>query len=143
MSGTQSELRLARLIDERELVRGKHENKLAEIEAREDKSLTDSDAETLKIYREKSANLDMEIKDLSAELEATNKAIEESKAIRRYSSMRFQLQKSSTKRPGSSSRLATPNSGPGSARLRSMPRSTVATSSGVNRPRMTTHPSVR
>jgi len=83
MGATQSELRLARLIDERELIRSKHESKLAEIEGRDDKTLTSSDGENLKIYREQAANLDLEIRDLTAELEAANKAIEESKQIRR------------------------------------------------------------
>ena len=73
---------------------------------------------------------------------ATSAAFD-SKAIRRYSSMRCQLQKSSTNLPGSSSRLATPNSGPGSARLRSIPARTVATSSASNSPRTMQQPSAR
>jgi hypothetical protein len=83
MGATQSELRLARLIDERELVRSKHESKLAEVESRDDKTLTSSDAEQVKIYRERAADLDLEIRDLTAEVEATNKAVEESRQIRR------------------------------------------------------------
>jgi hypothetical protein len=80
---SQSELRLARLIDEREIVRGKHESKLAEVEAREDKTLTALDGEQVKVYRERAADLDIEIRELSAEVDATNKSIEEAKAIRR------------------------------------------------------------
>ncbi len=83
MSATQSELRLARLIDERELVRGKHESKLAEIETREDKTLTASDAEQVKAYREKAADLDVEIRDLADEIKRNNDSIEESRSIRR------------------------------------------------------------
>ena len=83
MSATQSELRLARMIDERELVRGKHENFLAEIEAREDKTLQTSDGEQLKAYRERAAELDVEIRDLADEIKRHNDSIDESKAIRR------------------------------------------------------------
>ncbi len=83
MGATQSELRLARLIDERELVRSKHESKLAEVEGREDKTLTGSDGEQVKIYRERAAELDIEIRELTTELEAANTAVEESRRIRR------------------------------------------------------------
>jgi hypothetical protein len=83
MSATQSELRLARLIDERELVRGKHESKLAEIESRDDKTLQTSDNEQLVAYRERAAELDVEIGGLAGEIKATNDSIEESKQIRR------------------------------------------------------------
>jgi hypothetical protein len=83
MSATQSELRLARLVDERELVRAKHESKLGEIEARDDKTLQASDNEQLVMYRERAAQLDAEIGDLAGEIKAANDAIEESKNIRR------------------------------------------------------------
>lgn len=83
MAATQSELRLARLIDERELVRGKHESKLAEIEAREDKTQTPADREQLTGYRERGAELDTEIGDLADEIKRHNDSVEESKKIRR------------------------------------------------------------
>lgn len=83
MGATQSELTLARLVDEREVVRGKHESKLAEINTRDDKTITGDDKETLTAYRERAAELDVEIADLTQSLEAANRAVEESKAIRR------------------------------------------------------------
>jgi HK97 family phage major capsid protein len=83
MGATQTELRLANRIDERELVRGKHEAKLAEIEAREDKDLTPSDREQLTALREKAAELDAEIKDLADAAKAHNDSIEESRTLRR------------------------------------------------------------
>jgi hypothetical protein len=83
MPATQSELRLANLVDERELVRGKHESKLAEIETREDKSLSESDRQQLVAYRERAAELDGEVSDLAEEIKRHNDSVEESKAIRR------------------------------------------------------------
>lgn len=83
MAATQSELRLANLIDERELVRSKHEEKLAEIQTRDDKSLTESDSQLLTGYRERAARLDDEVRDLADEIKRHNDSIEESKAIRR------------------------------------------------------------
>jgi HK97 family phage major capsid protein len=83
MAATQSELRLANRIDERELVRSKHEAKLAEVEAREDKNLTESDRTQLTMLREQAAELDTEISDLAGEIDAHNKAMEESKKLRR------------------------------------------------------------
>lgn len=83
MAATQSELRLANLIDERELVRSKHEEKLAEIQTRDDKSLTESDSQLLTGYRERAARLDDEVRDLAEEIKRHNDSIEESKAIRR------------------------------------------------------------
>jgi hypothetical protein len=83
MSASQSELRLARLVDERELVQGKHESKLAEIETREDKGLQPSDNEQLVAYRERRAELDTEIGDLADEIKAHNDSVEEAKKIRR------------------------------------------------------------
>ena len=83
MAATQSELRLANLVDERELVRGQHEAKLAEIATREDKNATHADKELLRGLREKAEDKDTEITELMAEIERTNKAMEESKAIRR------------------------------------------------------------
>jgi hypothetical protein len=80
---TQSELRLARLIDERELIRGKHESKLAEIESRDDKTLTNTDSSQLTLYREQATAIDAEVTELYDEIEASTKAFEESKRLRR------------------------------------------------------------
>jgi hypothetical protein len=76
-------LRLARLIDERELIRSKHESKLAEIEARDDKQVTGTDGEQLTVYRERAAEIDVEVGVLAGEIDASNKALEESRKIRR------------------------------------------------------------
>jgi hypothetical protein len=57
------------------------------------------------------------------------------------SGIRCQLQKSSKNRPGSSGRDATIARSLGSARLRSIPRSTSATCSGGNAARTQTAPS--
>ena len=83
MAATQSELRLANLIDERELVRSKHESKLGEIESREDKTLTESDNQMLVGYRERAAQIDTEVSALADEIKRHNDSIEESKKIRR------------------------------------------------------------
>src|SRR4051812_5396491 len=80
---TQSEIRLARLIDESELNRQKHESLLAAIEAREDKSLTTTEQEHIQMYRENSSNLDTEIDNLSQDVESAKVATEKSKALRR------------------------------------------------------------
>jgi HK97 family phage major capsid protein len=83
MNSTQSEKRLAVLVDERELVHGKHEQKLAEIATRDDKNATHADKELLRGYREQLEDYDREIGDLASEVERNAKALEESKAIRR------------------------------------------------------------
>lgn len=83
MSATQSEIRLARLIDERELTRSKHESMLAAVEARDDKHLTDTEAEQVKLYREQAANFDIEIGELAKAIEDNNKAAEQSRELRR------------------------------------------------------------
>ena len=83
MSGTQSELRLARLIDEREHTQTLHEGKLADIEKRDDKMLSDADQAQVTAYRERITTLDSEIRELAETVEANNKALEQSQKIRR------------------------------------------------------------
>jgi hypothetical protein len=83
MGATQSELTLARLVDERENVRGKHENKLGEIAARDDKEITSEDQLLLTSYREKAAEFDTQIAGLMEAAEAARKSTEESRMIRR------------------------------------------------------------
>ncbi len=82
MSQTQSELRLATLVDERTLVHDKHEAKLAEIATREDKSGTQSDKELLRGYRDKLEAYDADIAELTRHLEAEQVALGESRKIR-------------------------------------------------------------
>ena len=60
-----------------------------------------------------------------------------------YSGIRCQLRKSSTNAPGSPGRVPLRASGPGSARLRSTPASSIATCSGPSTPRSSTTPSRR
>lgn len=83
MSATQSELTLANLVEERELIRGQHETKLAEIASREDKNATHSDKELLRGLRERAEDKDNEITELTAHIEREQTAMEESKKIRR------------------------------------------------------------
>jgi HK97 family phage major capsid protein len=80
---TQSEIRLERLLDEQDLNRSKHENLLLSINAREDKTLTETESEHIELYRERAVELDAEIEKLSQDVEGAKKAIEASKAIRR------------------------------------------------------------
>jgi len=83
MAGSQSELRLARLIDEREHTQTLHEETLANIEKRDDKTMTDVEEKQVVAYRERMFDLDTEIKGLAETVEHTNKAAEESRNIRR------------------------------------------------------------
>lgn len=84
MVGTkQSEVTLGRVIDEREGIHRKHESKLAEVNSRETPMPTPDERDLLKRYREELAEHDEQILELSAAVEADNKAEEESKKIRR------------------------------------------------------------
>jgi hypothetical protein len=83
MNATQSQLRLTNLIDEREKTHTLHEEKLAEIEGRTDKTLTDVDNRQITAYRERMIELDTEIEGLAETVEQNNKADEQSKAVRR------------------------------------------------------------
>jgi hypothetical protein len=80
---TQSELRLASLLDEREQTTKLHETVIAAIEHNEDKLPSESQAQQIRAYREKAESLDHEIDELTAAVEANRRAIESSKAIRR------------------------------------------------------------
>jgi hypothetical protein len=83
MSATQSELRLSRLVDERDHTQQLHENLLAAVETREDKSLSEAESSQVTMYRERARELDTEIDSLAASIEQHNKAVEESKKIKR------------------------------------------------------------
>ncbi len=83
MSATQSELRLASKIDEREHTHTLHEEKLAEVATRDDTTMTDADERQITAYREKMFDLDEEIKGLAETVEHNNKAAEQSKMVRR------------------------------------------------------------
>ncbi len=80
---TQSELRLSRLLDERDVNQQLHENLLAAVETRDDKVLSEAENTQVAMYRERASDLDTEIKNLSDSVEKNRIAIEASKAIRR------------------------------------------------------------
>ncbi len=83
MSQTQSELRLATLLDERDTVQKLHETVVGAIEANEGNMPSESQAQQIREYREKADMLDTEIAELSDAVEKNRAAIESSKAIRR------------------------------------------------------------
>lgn len=86
MSGvatTQAEVRLQRLLDARELNTQKHESLLAGIESRDDKTLTEVEAEHVTMYREKATELDGEIESLASDIKSARDAIDTAKALRR------------------------------------------------------------
>ena len=83
MNATQSELRLSRQIDERETTQKLHEDLLAAIEARDDKTPTEVERTQLRSYREHAVQLDDDIKEGMEVVERDRAAIEQSKAVRR------------------------------------------------------------
>lgn len=84
MIGTkQSEVTLARLVDEREGIHRKHESKLAEINLRDDPMPSTDDRELLSRYRGELADYDSQILETAASVEADRLAEEESRKIKR------------------------------------------------------------
>lgn len=83
MSTTQSELRLASLLDERETVTKLHETVIASVETNDNKLPTESQNQMIVGYREKEIALDEEIQNLTEDVERNRRAIESSKAVRR------------------------------------------------------------
>ncbi len=84
MGSSQSEQRLGSLADTRAHIHGKHEAKLAEMAARDDDGLaTHDDKQILRDYREQLQDIDAEMTDLTATIEAQAKAEAESRNIRR------------------------------------------------------------
>ena len=83
MGQTQAELRLSSLLDERDQVQKLHETVLATVDNNESKMPSDSQAEQIRMYREKAVTLDTEITELSDDVERNRRALESSKAIRR------------------------------------------------------------
>jgi HK97 family phage major capsid protein len=79
----QSRATLANLMEERDLIRGQHEQKLAEIATREDKNASHSDKELLRGLRERAEDKDKEIEELTAHIEREETASEKSQQIRR------------------------------------------------------------
>lgn len=83
MSTTQSELRLQSLLDERDTNQKLHETVIAAVEASDSKTPSESQAEQIKMYREKAVALDTEIEELAEDVERNRRATEASRAIRR------------------------------------------------------------
>jgi hypothetical protein len=83
MSTTQAELRLASLVDERDTTTKLHETVLAAVAATDDKRPTESQAEQIRLYREKAVELDEEISGLAETVERDRVAMETSREIRR------------------------------------------------------------
>jgi hypothetical protein len=83
MSTTQSELRLASLLDERDTVTKLHETVVASVETNEDKLPTESQSQMILGYREKEIALDEEINALTEDVERNRRSVENSKAVRR------------------------------------------------------------
>jgi HK97 family phage major capsid protein len=83
MNTAQSEVRLKTLVDERELVHQKHEQKLSELASRDNKDATHDDKELLRGYRERLSDFDTEINEMTTEIERAKLADEQSRSIRR------------------------------------------------------------
>ena len=80
---TQSELRLSSLLDERDQNTKLHETVIASVEASDNKMPSESQAEQIKMYREKAVGLNDEIQQLADTVEEHRRATEASKQIRR------------------------------------------------------------
>lgn len=84
MTGTtQSEIRLASMLDERETVMNLHEAAVASVQTNEDKLPSEAQSQMIRGYREKEIALDVEIETLTEDIERNRRAIESSKAVRR------------------------------------------------------------
>lgn len=79
----QTELALARKIDEREQTTRLHEELMGAIEAAPDKTPNDAQRQQLKLYRERVIQLDEEIADDADALKRHRDAIEAAKSVRR------------------------------------------------------------
>lgn len=81
---TQSEIRLERNMDERDLLTRKVESLMASVNERPDgQGMTETDKEQLNEYRERLVEIDTENETLSRDIEATRLAVENSKKMRR------------------------------------------------------------
>jgi hypothetical protein len=83
MSTTQSELRLASLLDERDTVTKLHETVVASVQTNDDKLPTGSQSEMIKGYREKEVALDDEIEQMTQDIERNRRAVASSMAVRK------------------------------------------------------------
>jgi len=83
MAGTQAEIRLQRLLDERDQTTKLHENLLGSVEASDSKVMSESQLEQVTMYREKAQELDAEIEQLTKTVEDNNRSLKASRDIRR------------------------------------------------------------
>ena len=83
VSTTSLETRLQRQIDERETTTRLHDSLLAAVEARDGKEMTQSETDQIAVYRDTQVRLDEAIAADSADLEASRKAAETAKSLRR------------------------------------------------------------
>lgn len=82
-STTQSETRLATLLDERQIIAEKNEALMNQINARDDKTLNETEQEHVLMYRERSQAIDTEVETLAADIKGTREALENAAALRR------------------------------------------------------------
>ncbi len=80
---TQSETRLARLLDEREITVQKWDSLMGSVNAREDQALNEVESEHVKMYRERVEQIDAETESLATDIERTGEAIKEAARLRR------------------------------------------------------------
>jgi hypothetical protein len=80
---TQSETRLATLLDERQIITEKWEALNASINARDEKALTETEQEHVLMYRERVTTIDAETTTLSNDIESTRNAIANAAKLRR------------------------------------------------------------
>jgi hypothetical protein len=80
---TQSETRLATLLDERQIITEKWEALNASINARDEKSLSETEQEHVLMYRERVTTIDAETTTLSNDIESTRNAIANAAKLRR------------------------------------------------------------
>jgi len=80
---TQAELRLQRLLDERDTTTKLHEGVLGAIEGTDDKIMSESQSEQVTMYRQRAQELDAEITQLTETVENDRRSMEASRKIRR------------------------------------------------------------
>ena len=80
---TQSEIRLATLLEQRELTTQKWDALMGEINGREDQTPTEVEAEHIKLCRETVEQLDAEAEALAGDIEKTSQAIKNASKLRR------------------------------------------------------------
>lgn len=80
---TQSEARLAKLLDEREITVHKWDALMGEVNSREDQSLNEVEQEHIVMYRERVEQIDAETEKLAGDIERTTEAVKNASRLRR------------------------------------------------------------